>query len=210
MPNWCDNTLVITGKKADRDRLVAQVCGAETAFSFENIIVPPSTDAYHATCSPSVAVDGCALDRDDDTGGYKNCPHGLGSAMSDPDNWYNWNVRNWGTKWDAHAESPMHDEFDTIYRFDTAWAPPILVIEALAAQYPTLNFDLRYAEGGMGYIGQSIFENGKNIQSGEWQRDDEPTVEVESWHGDQMFVSKNYFDNGMRIWGSPEFLTLGG
>lgn len=63
------------------------------------------------------------------------------------DNWYDWCVSNWGTKWNAcHSEYWDVDESSnmTMYRFDTAWSPPEPVIHALAIAYPNLTFRLEY------------------------------------------------------------------
>jgi len=53
--------------------------------------------------------------------------------------WYAWNVRNWGTKWNAY-DSIVEDNFDEelvdgiyrlTYHFDTAWSPPENIIYTL-------------------------------------------------------------------------------
>lgn len=46
--------------------------------------------------------------------------------------WYDWNIRNWGTKWDAkeaviEIHTDGHEGFDL--NFDTAWSPPEPIIE---------------------------------------------------------------------------------
>jgi hypothetical protein len=47
-------------------------------------------------------------------------------------NWYDWNCENWGTKWNAYAQSIIEQDDDMLQlRFDTAWSPPTPVIEAL-------------------------------------------------------------------------------
>lgn len=73
----------------------------------------------------------------------------------DSDHWYDWNVRNWGTKWDVankDADSPYNDttmeqtDNAVIYNFNTAWSPPMPAIIALSSQYPELVFHLFYEE----------------------------------------------------------------
>lgn len=55
----------------------------------------------------------------------------------DPD-WYDWHTTNWGTKWNAcyvhFSYKPEHK--DTVLVFDTAWAPPVPIFEALAEKFP--------------------------------------------------------------------------
>ena len=44
MPNWCYNTLTITGKSKDLHKLVKQVKDDERVFSFEKIIPMPESE----------------------------------------------------------------------------------------------------------------------------------------------------------------------
>ena len=70
-------------------------------------------------------------------------------------NWYDWNVTNWGTKWDVavvdgekYSDTELMEESATslAYRFNTAWSPPLPAIVKLSEQYPTLNISLSYEE----------------------------------------------------------------
>lgn len=51
------------------------------------------------------------------------------------DNWYNWNIANWGTKWNAYDvvlnEAIDNDHPFLGYTFTTAWSPPTGVMLAL-------------------------------------------------------------------------------
>jgi hypothetical protein len=44
--------------------------------------------------------------------------------------------------------------------FDTAWSPPIPVIEKLASMFPDHAFELKYFEGGMGFSGHARWAAG--------------------------------------------------
>ncbi len=50
--------------------------------------------------------------------------------------------------------SPLPDAepIQAFLEFDTAWCPPIPVIEKLAAMFPDHTFELKYFEGGMGAL----------------------------------------------------------
>ena len=134
VPNWVYNTMWVRGSKQrlnefrnrarqgtpwdDEDRFVSEL-------SFWNF-VRPSDDILHE---------------------YR-----LGEPLpfdnNDVNNWYNWNVRNWGTKWDAGRVS-VEDDGDAdalIYDFETAWAAPIPVFEIMAREYPDLTFTFRWEE----------------------------------------------------------------
>ena len=68
------------------------------------------------------------------------------------DNWYDWNIENWGTKWDI-ADAGVSNVSDTeLYAyFGTAWAPPVEAYARLEA----LGFKVgaMYYEPGMAYYG---------------------------------------------------------
>jgi hypothetical protein len=118
---------------------------------------------------------------EDDTkmpfGGSPMCPiHKVKQNSSHPYWWYNWNVENWGTKWNC-AEI-WHDRSDQInnatdgqtsYNFDTAWSPAEPVVAALAEQFPTLSITHRYCEGGMGYAGQVVYLKGDEVSRDEYE-----------------------------------------
>ena len=56
-----------------------------------------------------------------------NSPRNLPCGYSGP-NWYDFNIKNWGTKWDAYD---VDVQGDCVY-FNTAWSTPCPVIETLA------------------------------------------------------------------------------
>jgi len=69
-----------------------------------------------------------------------------------------WRTDHWGTKWNACDGIVLKDDTTTRGRkvtlsFETAWAPPLKVVEELVKKYRLLTFTLRYWEGGMQYQG---------------------------------------------------------
>jgi len=72
--------------------------------------------------------------------------------------WYDFNVREWGTKWDVAVSSedkyPDTNMEDTAngenhvvhYNFNTAWSRPMPALTKLSSQYPDLLFTLSYEE----------------------------------------------------------------
>lgn len=77
------------------------------------------------------------------------------------ENWYNWNIGNWGTKWDVSPEQlEIEDDDDGMStvstNFDSAWSPPIAIAEHLHE----LGFEVRlyYYEPGVGFAG--VWEDG--------------------------------------------------
>lgn len=83
------------------------------------------------------------------------------SSVGARDGWYNWNNKNWGTKWDAWDVSVIQGgvgrKLRLVYDFTTANATPLLVLEAMMALFPYLNFELRWQdEGGPGGVITSV------------------------------------------------------
>ena len=76
------------------------------------------------------------------------------------DNWYDWCVNNWGTKWEAHSPFVGDDtEEDTItFSFDTAWAPPVAAFRHWAERDGRVTYRLTYMETGMGFVGWDSYD----------------------------------------------------
>ena len=75
--------------------------------------------------------------------------------------WYEWNIENWGTKWNCDAqdwvkvENPNEDQSSVTFWFDSAWSPPTALYEFIEAT-STLNIKASYNEGGMGFVGEFV------------------------------------------------------
>jgi Ferredoxin-like domain in Api92-like protein len=67
--------------------------------------------------------------------------------------WYDWRLSNWGTKWDVDGDVDVNKLDDGLYRlyFTTAWSPPIQWFETVIKSYPTLKFELHAGEPGMNW-----------------------------------------------------------
>jgi hypothetical protein len=71
------------------------------------------------------------------------------------ENWYDWNVSNWGTKWDASVYDYHTDSDGQLYiSFDTAWGPPIGFYQFLYEN--GYDVEAYYNEEGMAFAGQFI------------------------------------------------------
>jgi hypothetical protein len=91
----------------------------------------------------------------------------LNSIIPTPNNeWdYDWCSENWGTKWDVEATLALYtdweqDNANLVFKFDSAWAPPVPVIKKLAEIFPELEFSYLFAEPGMGFSGTEHFNVG--------------------------------------------------
>lgn len=78
--------------------------------------------------------------------------------------WYHWNIRNWGTKWELNGSFMEKDtETELIYCFDTAWSPIVPALDELSACYPSLVMTLRFIDEGDGFAGEAHWANRKRV-----------------------------------------------
>jgi hypothetical protein len=69
--------------------------------------------------------------------------------------WYDFNIANWGTKWDVQSDNVAIEDANTVTAsFDSAWAPPLTAYEKLM----DLGFEVEafYYEPGMQYVGKWV------------------------------------------------------
>jgi hypothetical protein len=78
---------------------------------------------------------------------------------SESENWYSWNLENWGCKWDISSHDYEREDNNTIrMSFDSPWGPPIAIYEFLESE--GWSIDAMYDEGGMAFCG--AFRDGYN------------------------------------------------
>ena len=185
MPNWVYNSLTIQGPKEQVDfikdklntsytrhyedywdsgtgtTIAKDIVFSNPVFSFWNIIVPTDLSAYVRQTDNTLSIE----DR----------------LKFETNDWYSWNVRNWGTKWDVAVQDDekytetelvehMSNDEDQwlVYRFNTAWSPPFPAIEKLSALVPNCVVTLEYEEE-QGWGGESEFVNGKQNYDNDYE-----------------------------------------
>ena len=74
------------------------------------------------------------------------------------DNWYDWQVNHWGTKWDITGDVGVNDMDDETCSlvFQTAWSPPEPIVVKLQEMFPDLTFYGGYVGEGWEFAG--VFE----------------------------------------------------
>lgn len=171
MPNWCENTLTITGPEKSIRKLKRQAViktkSYESDFSFHKFIIPPKEmDDIH--------TGGCNIN-----GKYVNVwreVNGENIEIPDADlsamrrqygvtNLYDFNCKYLGTKWDVTSELESSAKGELNYRFDSAWNPPIVGIEQVSRMFPDLVFHLSFDEPGCDFAGYVTYKNGDCIGS---------------------------------------------
>ena len=133
MPNWCNNTITLTGPKAKITKIYEK---AKEDNAFLQQLYPMPTELEGTTADGSVNEELVAK-----------------TGASD---WYNWRVENWGTKWEVDAEGlELSDDGTTITGwFDSAWAPPIHAYEYFLTDNEDCSISSLYYEGGMDFAGK--------------------------------------------------------
>lgn len=63
-------------------------------------------------------------------------------------NWYDWNVENWGTKWNSYS---CHVESEKIFTFETAWSAPLPIMRQLGKMFPNVTFNYSWADEDTGF-----------------------------------------------------------
>ena len=155
MPNWCTNDLTLRHKDpAMLDR--AQTALAEGKFLNEFIPCPPELHEYDAPEQDNARADEFT------------------AKFGAPD-WYSWQIKNWGTKWDVDAFQIERAGDTLTVSFDSAWAPPITAYNRLVE----MGFEVQayYNEFGMAFAG---------MYTGEGEDVYDDCVDYSSWTAEQV------------------------
>ena len=163
MPNWCSNTLQISGCPKQMDEFISKSIvrsGMDIdIFLMDGLIKMPEELAICEEITPEEKAERMAKY------GY--------------DNWYDWRFENWGSKWDAQESYITEEENGWTINFDTAWSPAIPYIKQVAKMYPDLVFDLYFMETGEWFAGRVTAHNEEvNEQYGEPMQVDDDGNEV--------------------------------
>jgi len=203
MPNWVFNGLTIDGNPEQVNKLVDQMnkpfamihdsWNMETqAMEVKQTTYPNPVFAFHNIYNHRQA--GIS-----DLDYVKQPPKDMPIAEQlefKTNDWYSFNVREWGTKWDVaissdnkypdtYMEGPVEkgENYNSLvyYNFQTAWSPPFPAMKKLSAQYPSLLLSLSYEEE-TGWGGECEFLRGEIISQSDYENkcrdcDSENTME---------------------------------
>lgn len=145
MPNWCQNVVEIS--HTDRSKMDALV-DAINEGKFCNFAIPVP-ESLHITAGREGSDDDPKQIELERRSAENIEKHGYA-------NWYDFCVNRWGTKWDVEPPDTVEKGDGISFSFDSAWAPPLGVYEALVDQ----GFDVKayYWECGMCFAG--VWDNG--------------------------------------------------
>jgi len=149
MPNWCTNTLTVSGE----EKALTHLLDLWEPRNFQALVPMPEDEESQAAQSKG--------------GELKDIDNLLGGDLYPP--WYHWRLHNWGTKWDIEDpyEHLSGNEEVVILEFDTAWSPPEPFVAKIAKKFPLLTFELEYYELGNGFAGRTIYNRGAQVERSE-------------------------------------------
>ena len=125
MPNWCENSLYISGELNELEDFYLENRNYEDEDEDENENEYQELDFYKSVPIP------------------------------EGEDWYSWNIGNLGTKWNVRDSlyNKYENENKISYEFLTAWCPPINWLTTTSIKYPNLIFKMEYEEESMGFAG---------------------------------------------------------
>lgn len=141
MPNWCDNTISISGPAEKVSQMYQQLNDPNNNDGLCQILYPMPENTFTGNLGEKERKD-CAK---------KGIP-----------NWYDWCTSNWGTKWDTADGDWQYEEAgdgEAILSgsFQTAWGPPIGAYENAPDD---LYIEAMYYEPGCAFAGRWDSGNG--------------------------------------------------
>ena len=142
MPNWCNNSITIKGstetiKQLWEDATADDGSGDNRERGLLSAMVPQPANMFQGSLG---------------TKERQEC------AEQGIPNWYDWNVSNWGTKWDVSTEGlEFTDNGDGTAEitgwFDSAWSPPIDAYSTFCDDMDGVYLEAYYEESGMCFVG---------------------------------------------------------
>jgi len=131
MPNWTYNNVQFIGKTEDSVKKLKELLKSkDNDFDFNNIIPIPL--ALTETVSGS---ENAKPDWQKEQSEKLKKQHGF-------DNWYDWSIMNWGTKWNSCNTEVELNENVLNYTFETAWDAPREIAKALNHMKETILKDI--------------------------------------------------------------------
>lgn len=164
MPNWCYNNIEFVGEKENIDK-------------FENFLNEKNGKEWfdYFLPTPKELTEVQSPNRDESSARKLAEKYGY-------TDWYEWNVGNWGTKWNCDANSITRVDENTLrFTFDSAWSPPIALYEYIEGE--EFEITASYLEEGMAFIGryQDGYDESYNYSDLE-SLDEIPEDLVEEWN----------------------------
>lgn len=154
MPNYVVNKLKIVDSKENIEEIKGFL---RSTFKSDEEEYAIPMDFNKITPTPKWIYHGSLGEKEENLYGEENC-------------WYDWNRKNWGTKWNAwklddsyYFKYPEIEEKNVIY-FGTAWNGVKDLISKLGRIFPETQFEYSWANEDFGYDVGEIHFKGLNIK----------------------------------------------
>ena len=151
MPNWCDNQITITGPNSVIDKIEKIV--NDESNNIENGLL----QFFHPMPKELMETEKSSDDKKMNKQPF----------VDGVNNWYDWRVNNWGTKWELcefygvdrqYLTEQSEGESTISFSFSSAWAPPIGAYEKFLENNSNCFLRAYYYEGGCDFMG--LWEDG--------------------------------------------------
>jgi len=197
MPNHISTNFRVTGPTAEVKRFIKDAAGQGSVLSLNNLLPMPSELQF--VSSPVKIMTQAEIDKQwadwkinkeagKNSSFEKDKPFGLGitkensdsyKAKYGVDNWYDWTIANWGSKWGVYDETEWDitedgDISSAGIWYQTAWSPVTIAWERISKNYPTLEFFHEFADEGGAFVGNQLIQDGNIIDDNdyEWNSDE--------------------------------------
>lgn len=189
MPNWCSNSLFIKGDRQQLRDFQERVTQKPTddaevkmdSYSILHNLYPcpqelrdTTSSFYTAEPNPKWAellASGEITQEWHDELVERNAKgyaqQQANQAKYGYNDWYDWCVDKWGTKW-GDCDTELHGDASDgsiSLTFESAWSPPVDGIIHISTLFPDLVFLMSWAEEGMDYYGGMAVKNGQHAMS---------------------------------------------
>ena len=142
MPNWCYNRVSIYSENIDQVTELFDIFNNAEPF---NTLIPspvwsetPNEDGELPVKEEHKDADGKVL----------FTTHKFPKSGKTDDRWYDWQIQNWGTKWEPTDLTVEQCEQEVELSFNTAWSPPEAICRAIRERYPDCSVSWFYDEPG--------------------------------------------------------------
>ena len=171
MPNWVYNVLHCHGSESDLDTLAeffamdVEVHSWNAQLGTDDLVIESTPFTYMAMRNPFLPPYNVSHEEYHSVNGFAD-----GVKTGDTaGNWYNWNSRHWGVKWDAKVDSVERDSELLSYNFESPWGPPDeeMLLE-MSEKFPKIAFT-HYYEEEQGWGAEYEFQNGNTSEFRDWE-----------------------------------------
>ena len=142
MPNWCYNRVSVYSENTDQVTELFDIFNNPEPF---NALIP--SPKWSETPNEDGELPVIEEHKDSD-GKVLFTTHKFPKSGKTDDRWYDWQIQNWGTKWEPTDLSVEQCDEELEITFNTAWSPPEDICRAIRNKYPDVSVSWFYDEPG--------------------------------------------------------------